>query len=444
MAEINADSSVTLEQQLGELFQRTLPERVNSNEHLVWRGRYLTADIAVHIGSTAFLVRFEKGRVIECRKGVPLLWSTAFAIKGSAKAWAAFWENPPKPGWHDIFAMHKQKEMSLEGNLYPLMCNLGYMKDVLSLPRKRKPGSRPAQEPPAAALNQVEPIVGRYMTIRIMNDDCRIYFEEAGQGSIPLVCLHTAGTDCRQFRHILNDPEILKNYKVFAFDYPWHGKSNPPAGFHNYQYQFTLERYIETIRAFCHVLHLDRPVIMGCSIGGRVVLPLAASYGKEFRAFIGIESALETVRWIDDLSYMYRPDVNAGEYCGAHESGLVSPTSPEQYRQETLWMYMQGGPGVLIGDLFMYREPMQLGKIDTTATPLYMLNGEYDYSCTPEDSMRTAAKIPGAKLTIMKGMGHFPMSEDPVQFRQYILPVLKEIYEKETARASAGKLGTSA
>jgi hypothetical protein len=228
MAEINADSSVTLEQQLVELFQRTLPERVNSNEHLVWRGRYLTADIAVHIGSTAFLVRFEKGRVIECRKGVPLLWSTAFSIKGSAKAWAAFWEDTPKPGWHDIFAMHKQKEMSLEGNLYPLMCNLGYMKDVLSLPRKRKPESRLAQGPPAAALNQVEPIVGRYMTIRIMNDDCRIYFEEAGQGSIPLVCLHTAGTDCRQFRHILNDPEILKNYKVFAFDYPWHGKSNPP------------------------------------------------------------------------------------------------------------------------------------------------------------------------------------------------------------------------
>jgi pimeloyl-ACP methyl ester carboxylesterase len=33
---------------------------------------------------------------------------------------------------------------------------------------------------------------------------------------------------------------------------------------------------------------------MGCSIGGRVVLPLAASHGKEFRAFIGIESALVT------------------------------------------------------------------------------------------------------------------------------------------------------
>jgi pimeloyl-ACP methyl ester carboxylesterase len=41
--------------------------------------------------------------------------------------------------------------------------------------------------------------------------------------------------------------------------------------------------------------------------------------------------------------------------------------------------------------------------------------------------MRTAAGIPGAKVTIMQGVGHFPMSENPAQFRRYILPVLDEI-----------------
>jgi pimeloyl-ACP methyl ester carboxylesterase len=41
--------------------------------------------------------------------------------------------------------------------------------------------------------------------------------------------------------------------------------------------------------------------------------------------------------------------------------------------------------------------------------------------------MRTAAWIPGAKVTIMKEVGHFPMSENPAQFRRYILPVLDEI-----------------
>jgi hypothetical protein len=33
----------------------------------------------------------------------------------------------------------------------------------------------------------------------------RLYFEEAGYG-IPLVCLHMAGADGRQFRHLLADP----------------------------------------------------------------------------------------------------------------------------------------------------------------------------------------------------------------------------------------------
>jgi hypothetical protein len=40
------------------------------------------------------------------------------------------------------------------------------------------------------------------MKVRIMGEDCRVYFEEAGQG-IPLVCLHTAGADSRQFRHLI-------------------------------------------------------------------------------------------------------------------------------------------------------------------------------------------------------------------------------------------------
>ena len=56
-----------------------------------------------------------------------------------------------------------------------------------------------------------------------------------------------------------------------------------------------------------------------------------------------------------------------------------------------------------------------------------MLTGEYDYSCTPEASRDTAAKIDGARLEIMRGLGHFPMSEDPVRFKSYLMPVLEDI-----------------
>lgn len=53
--------------------------------------------------------------------------------------------------------------------------------------------------------------------------------------------------------------------------------------------------------------------------------------------------------------------------------------------------------------------------------------GEYDFSCRPDDTLRTAARIKGARVTVMEGIGHFPMSENPAQFRRYILPVLDEV-----------------
>jgi pimeloyl-ACP methyl ester carboxylesterase len=83
---------------------------------------------------------------------------------------------------------------------------------------------------------KLEPIVGRYTSFDIQGNQCRVYFEEAGNG-IPLVCLHTAGADNRQYRHMMNDPEITSRYRVIAFDMPWHGKSYPPEGWQDTEYK---------------------------------------------------------------------------------------------------------------------------------------------------------------------------------------------------------------
>ena len=56
-------------------------------------------------------------------------------MRGSVQAWAALWQDPPPPGWHDIFALSKRGEMSFEGNLQPFLAHLQYFKDVLALPR---------------------------------------------------------------------------------------------------------------------------------------------------------------------------------------------------------------------------------------------------------------------------------------------------------------------
>ena len=276
---------------------------------------------------------------------------------------------------------------------------------------------------------EFEPIIGRYVHTEIEGIAHRIYFEEAGEG-IPLVCLHTAGADARQWRHLMTNTEVTRYFRVLAFDMPWHGKSNPPDGWQNEEYRLTTKGYTELIRAFCRTMELDKPVVMGCSIGGRIVLNLAIEYADEFRALIGLEAADFQSPWYD-TSWLHRPDVHGGEVCAALVSGLIGPQCPDKYRHETLWQYMQSGPGIFKGDLYFYRVDGDLrdkvGAIDTKKCPLFILTGEYDFSCTAEDSKRTAGQIPGAEITIMKGLGHFPMSEDPKQFEGYILPVLEKV-----------------
>ena len=275
-----------------------------------------------------------------------------------------------------------------------------------------------------------EPVVGRYLKLDLQGQPHRLYVEEAGQG-IPLLCLHTAGADSRQYRAVMNDPEILRDFRVIAFDLPWHGKSSPPAGWHEIEeYRLTSRAYVDTVMAVAEALELERPVAMGCSIGGRIVLHLALEHPDRFGAVIGLQAGAHVEPYYD-TQWLHRPDVHGGEVCAGVVSGLIGPAASDADRWETLWHYMQGGPGVFKGDLHFYKVDGdirgRLSEIDAKRCPVYLLTGEYDYSCTPQDTLDAAARIAGAEAVIMKGLGHFPMSESPAPFLGHLKPVLAKI-----------------
>jgi len=278
-------------------------------------------------------------------------------------------------------------------------------------------------------LSKAEAVTGGYVPVEIEGKQHRVYFEYAGKGQ-PLLCLHTAGSDSRQYRGLLNCKEITDRYQVICFDLPYHGKSSPPAGWEKHEYKLTSGLYVQTILQFMVALEIERPIAIGCSIGGRVVLHLALKVPERFKALIGLQSGAHVSPYYE-LDWLHRPDVHGGEVCAGIVSGLIGPYADSVDRWETLWHYMQGGPGVFKGDLYFYKSEGDLrgaeGQIDTRKCPLYLLTGEFDYSCTPEDSKSLAEKIPGASLTIMPGLGHFPMSESPDRFIPYLLDVLGKI-----------------
>ena len=58
---------------------------------------------------------------------------------------------------------------------------------------------------------------------------------------------------------------------------------------------------------------------------------------------------------------------------------------------------------------------------------MHLLSGEYDWSGTAELGLEAHHAIAGSTFAEMKGVGHFPMSEDPERLHEYLLPVLKAI-----------------
>jgi pimeloyl-ACP methyl ester carboxylesterase len=284
-----------------------------------------------------------------------------------------------------------------------------------------------------------EPIVGGYVYVPYEGYEYRVFYEEAGQG-IPLVCLHTAGTDSREWRHQLCDPEINQNFRVIAFDMPRHGKSIPPAGFEKEDYRLTAKFYSEFIMAFCDALGLENPVIMGSSMGGNICLHLALNFEEKLRALIAVEACDYSPGWY--ISWLHHPHVHGGEACAQSVFGLMAPQSPEDYRWETWWYYSQGGPGIFKGDLYFYSVDHDFREMNDQISgnvPIYMMTGVYDFACTPEMTEETAKKVKGSEAIIMEEIGHFPMSENPEVYKEYLMPVLEKILaaEREPARASA-------
>ena len=383
----------------------------------------------MEIGDKGYLVKIIEGRVVSITPGPFVTPNYSFALRAPRDEWELFWTKVPPPGHHDIFALFKRGKLTIEGDLHPLMANLLYIKDVLAAPRKEAIGERSDAVLDDMPMSpRFEPIVGRYLNFDLLGRPHRLYIEEAGQG-IPLLCLHTAGSDGRQYRGLLNDKRITDNYRVIVFDMPWHGKSSPPEGYQNEEYKLTSRDYVRMILEIADALELDKPVVMGCSIGGRIVLYLAHQHAKRFRAIIGLETAAHVAPYYD-VNWLHRGDVHGGEVSAGVVSGLVAPTAPDNHRWETLWHYLQSGPGVFKGDLHFYKVDGDIrdkvDQIDGRTTPLYLLTGEYDYSCTSEGTL-DVAKRTGAEATIMKGLGHFPMSEDPPRFISYLLPVLEKI-----------------
>ena len=370
-----------------------------------------------------------------------------FMLTAQSSHWAQFFSAVPKRPFQSYWGMIRvigkkfgvevigdQQAFTKHARLWRII--LDRLRDVLSEP------SEEGEEESYEGDDEVDDdsLIGHYtwLTLPIVGKS-KIFYEVSGTGPQALLFLHTAGADSRQYHSMMLNKALQARCKMYAFDLPGHGRSFPGTKQYPLSYSNSEDFYINCIRQFLIKLKLKRVIVSGASMGGQICLSVALRAEElGVRGVIPCEACDYIPSAAGTTIYSLQGDesiLNAERVCG-----MISPTSPEIYKRLNWWIYSSQASQMFPGDLKFYfdgwdgRERMRL--IDSEVCPVYMLTGEYDYSCMPDMSRVTVERIKaGGKaqnvvFEEMKGLGHFPFSEDPERFMPYLVKALDFILER--------------
>lgn len=375
-----------------------------------------------------FVIR--NGAVEELIENPGTLIESTFTLSASKEVWTELFSPNPSAMNHDIFAAIAMENMTFEGNVKLLFQQLITLSHWISAGRSIQGESILAPEPEFYDDWQS---VGRYVNVEVNGKRHKVFYFEAGQG-VPVICQHTAGNENRQWRHLLEDRELTKKFKFIAYDLPAHGKSDPSVDgdFFSQEQLLRSDWVTDFVVAFMKKLRLEKPIFIGCSIGGVVALHLAERHPDLFKGLISLAASVPTYGFFHD--WWIHPEVNTNLMVTPGLMDSVMPPDISKSDRQINRIIQSASPKTLRSDLYFWGEENsdaeRAKRIDGKKCPLYMYAGEYDFTCPPEHVEKSARSIGNVTYKTLGGLGHFPMSESYDRFRPILIETLDEILRR--------------
>ncbi|MFG1636395.1 alpha/beta fold hydrolase [Pseudonocardia alni] len=238
----------------------------------------------------------------------------------------------------------------------------------------------------------------------------RAFVLEEGAGQ-PVLCLHTAGQNGVQWREV--QPRLAElGYRVVVPDLPGHGRSEPAPG----GPVRDLGVYAQWCEELMDRLGMDRPFVVGCSIGGAITLQLAVRRGERLAGAValaahgGTDSAMLSVRGLErELVDSAAPSRSDRTYLGT--LAVVGRRVAAERAELIARMHRREDPEISTSDLIGWATHDVLAELDGVACPTHLVVGDDDLWLDPADVRRAAELIPDSRYTLLDGIGHYPMEE---------------------------------
>lgn len=235
-----------------------------------------------------------------------------------------------------------------------------------------------------------------------------VYVQQAGTGPAVL-CLHTAGQSGVQWRHTIGEL-AARGYHVVVPDLPGHGRSEPaPAGPVR-----DLAVYGRWCLSLIDALGLERPFVVGCSIGGKIALDVAVRAGARLAGVVAMAADAHntgvSVRGLErELEDAAAPSRTDRTHLGT--LAVVGRSVPTERAELIATMHRREDPAVSTSDLIGWATHDLRDGLLRVCCPTHLVVGDDDLWLNPAQVRWAADRIPGARYTVLEGIGHYPMEE---------------------------------
>jgi pimeloyl-ACP methyl ester carboxylesterase len=246
-------------------------------------------------------------------------------------------------------------------------------------------------------------------------DGSRIAFDRRGSGS-SLVLVHGILQDHRAWRHQIDT--LADEFDVVAWDAPGCGRSDDPPP------TFRMPEYADRLAALITALGLERPHVVGLSLGGALALELYRRHPEIPRSLVLVAAY---AGWAGSLP----PEVGAERLARAVEEadrspetfipgwipGLLTEATPAAEAEEVVAMMI--GSYHRAGYLAMAHALAEADLRDALPrieVPTLLLYGEADRRCPLSVGEALRDGIRGSRLEVLPRVGHLVNIEAPERF----------------------------
>ena len=232
----------------------------------------------------------------------------------------------------------------------------------------------------------------------------------------PVIFLHGIGVSARMFA-----PQVASfaaaGYQPVALDLPGYGDRTPVEA-------MSFEALAEDVEFTITQNALEKPVLLGNSMGGMVVQTMLRRRPDDYRAAVlsctspafGNPAGDFQKKFVADRLAPLEAGCTMADIAPDAAAGLMGPNADPAGKALFIEQYAltpESTYRAAVQSLVTFDERANLPAIKV---PVLCLAAEHDRNAPPPVLEKMAAKIPGARYVCLPGLGHMPNLEAPQVF----------------------------